>query len=89
LRLQGRIPDFQVTGCGGSGRRRVFRPEPDEYDLGIGVDSRKGNRTHLRERLHGVAVNLGDACYGVAGGKYSAQSGRYEQVAALDIGIPR
>jgi hypothetical protein len=89
LWLQGRIPDFQVTGCGGSRRRRVFRSEPDEYDLGIGVDSREGNRAHLRERLHGVAVNLSDARHGVAGGKYSAKAGRYEYVTALDIGVPR
>jgi hypothetical protein len=89
LRLQGSIPDFQVTGCGGGGRRRVFRSEPDEYDLGVGVDSREGNRAHLRERLHRVAVNLSDARHGVAGGKYSAKTGRYEPVTGFDISVPR
>ena len=45
------------------------------------------HRAHLGERLHRVAMHLGDARHRVAFGKHPAQAGRYQQIAATDIGV--
>jgi hypothetical protein len=64
-------------------------PEPDEHDLSVRIHRREREGAHLRQGLHGVAMDLRDAPYGVARGKYTAKAGRNQHVAALNIRIAR
>jgi hypothetical protein len=67
----------------------VIVPEPDEHDLSVGIHRREREGAHLRQRLHRVAMDFGDARYGVARGKHAAEAGRDQHVAALNIRIAR
>ena len=68
-------------------RRRVILAEPHQHHLGIGIDVRQRGGAHLRERLHRVAVHLGDPRDRIALGEHPAQAGGHEQVAVLDVGV--